>query len=567
VDKSEPENVQILVDGTLAGVSPATIFLPPGDRKIAFTSDGFDTNQEAIVVADKGKYTRTPRLNPKSGFVDVVSDPPGAEIRVTDAAAKLVTNVVANTSKRLFLQKGTYNLRATYPHLDPLDLANVAIKPGERTTIAPFNFAYGVVSFTNLQTGELEPTITRKTDGKTVAFGNAMPQKPETMIEYQVDAPAGYESISFALAVHRNVRTNVPVRLQRQKVQVALSSNLQGGKPNYLHLDEAGREISLGEGPEFRMSWANNVVFIARYTNLVEVRRTNDVPRTGRAEPLSFAFDYATVITTNLTAGTQVYREEQGKEYYHGTAPSPVLVKPGESKFNLLFSGVSLARTNHVVNPRGWLVLTSPGKPPWRSKTTGLEFVWVPGLPGAAGGGGFVSKYEVAQQQFSLVMGQNPSSTVGSNLPVNNVSQLHAEQFCSRLTQNCEQQSDLPPGPDRYAYALPSREQWQFFAAGTKVDGAILSDGSRQLYRRVPEPIGSSPIMANKFGLQDLVGNVAELCRNDNGSSYGSVGGSYTISVGRLSTIVDTNGVFKTTAFTEPLPQIGFRVLLLPSTQ
>ncbi|MGE0606216.1 MAG: formylglycine-generating enzyme family protein [Pirellulales bacterium] len=139
--------------------------------------------------------------------------------------------------------------------------------------------------------------------------------------------------------------------------------------------------------------------------------------------------------------------------------------------------------------------------------------------------------YEVTQDEYQQVMGENPSwfSADGpgrekiagqptGRLPVDMVSWHDAVEFCRRL-------SALPA--ERAAgrkYRLPTEAEWEYAARGgatgryasgdklTAADGNV-NDGPRSLDSRLfgaTRPVGS--YRPNGFGLYDVHGNVWEWC-------------------------------------------------------
>ena len=118
----------------------------------------------------------------------------------------------------------------------------------------------------------------------------------------------------------------------------------------------------------------------------------------------------------------------------------------------------------------------------------------------------WVGKYEVTQKQYEEITGENPSRFQGADRPVDSVSWDDAVAFCEKLTAR-ERAAGRLPGD--YAYDLPTDAQWDQFAAGTEVKGAVLSLTQT---RTGSENVGTAP--ANPYGLCDVVGNVWEWCRD-----------------------------------------------------
>jgi len=111
-----------------------------------------------------------------------------------------------------------------------------------------------------------------------------------------------------------------------------------------------------------------------------------------------------------------------------------------------------------------------------------------------------LSKYEVTQAQYRAVMGTNPASFKGDDLPVESVSWNDALEFSRKLSSLTGRK-----------YRLPTEAEWEYAArAGSttapgNVDGLAWcgpNSGNRT------HPVGQK--QANAFGLYDMYGNVWE---------------------------------------------------------
>ena len=132
------------------------------------------------------------------------------------------------------------------------------------------------------------------------------------------------------------------------------------------------------------------------------------------------------------------------------------------------------AGTEEVRVPEGFLLITggtftmgSPESEPWRSEDETRHSVSVSDF--------YMSAYEVTQQEYRDITGDNPSDFSGENLPVENVSWLDAVAYCNARSE----QEGLTPAYtidgtsvswDRSAngYRLPTEAEWEYACrAGT----------------------------------------------------------------------------------------------------
>ena len=117
--------------------------------------------------------------------------------------------------------------------------------------------------------------------------------------------------------------------------------------------------------------------------------------------------------------------------------------------------------------PGGTFTMGSPESEAWRSEDEQQHTVTVSGF--------YISPYEVSQEDYEALTGENPSTFDGNNLPVDSVSWLDAITYCNLLSE----QAGLTPAYqidgetvswDRSAngYRLPTEAEWEYACrAGT----------------------------------------------------------------------------------------------------
>jgi formylglycine-generating enzyme required for sulfatase activity/Flp pilus assembly protein TadD len=132
--------------------------------------------------------------------------------------------------------------------------------------------------------------------------------------------------------------------------------------------------------------------------------------------------------------------------------------------------------------------------------------------------GFWMGKYEVTQEQYRFVTGEDPSRITGESLPVENVSWYEATAFCQKLTKMEREAGRLP---QRWEYHLPTEAQWEYACrAGTTTlysfgnDAAQLGDYAWYFDNadKRTRPVGQKK--SNGWGLFDMHGNVGEWCRD-----------------------------------------------------
>jgi formylglycine-generating enzyme required for sulfatase activity len=116
-----------------------------------------------------------------------------------------------------------------------------------------------------------------------------------------------------------------------------------------------------------------------------------------------------------------------------------------------------------------------------------------------------IGKYEVTQEEWFAVMGNNPSSNKDRSLPVENVSWDDANLFAEKLAKKTGKK-----------YRLPTEAEWEYAARGlsTTIYPWGNSDDELSNYAwfsantDATNPAGQK--RPNEFGLHDMLGNVWE---------------------------------------------------------
>ncbi len=137
-----------------------------------------------------------------------------------------------------------------------------------------------------------------------------------------------------------------------------------------------------------------------------------------------------------------------------------------------------------------------------------------------------IDKFEVTQEEYERVMGDNPSKVKGKKNPVEQVRWSDAVRYCnerSRL-EGLEPAYDLKTWTCRFeasGYRLPTEAEWEYAARAGTTTAYSFGDSEAKLQQHAwfkanaqgkPRPAGRR--RPNAWGLYDMHGNVWEWCND-----------------------------------------------------
>jgi formylglycine-generating enzyme required for sulfatase activity len=124
--------------------------------------------------------------------------------------------------------------------------------------------------------------------------------------------------------------------------------------------------------------------------------------------------------------------------------------------------------------------------------------------------GFYLGKFEVTQEQYKYLMGNNPSKYKGKNLPVEHVSWNEALEFCKTLNKT----ENVPNG---WEFSLPTEAQWEYACRAGSISvyswgDSITPQNANYAISGFEKTVNVGTYPPNAWGFYDMHGNVSEWC-------------------------------------------------------
>jgi formylglycine-generating enzyme required for sulfatase activity len=153
-----------------------------------------------------------------------------------------------------------------------------------------------------------------------------------------------------------------------------------------------------------------------------------------------------------------------------------------------------------------------------------MQFVWIPPGEFIMGDGSnelpshdetiepfYLGAYEVTQEQWTTVMGSNPSLTRGAKYPVERLNWSDCQAFVSKMNEKYADSG--------MKFGLPTEAQWEYACRAGRPILSNPTDSREEIEEYAwmgrnahsdTHPVGQKK--PNDWGLYDMQGNVAEFC-------------------------------------------------------
>jgi hypothetical protein len=538
---SDPPGATVWIGTNNLGSTPMSLRRPIGETSFRFELTGFESTNVVVRVADKSRPNVRPMLVSDNGVFELSSDPPAALI--LDSKGIEVGRTSSGQALKLSRVPGNYSFTA---RIDGLGDVGAALTVNKREIKKhTFVFDYGSVSITS------EPDAAAvSTDGKALGFTPAtFIQKPGAKVAYRIAAPDYIPQTSVVTVATRELNRPVMAKLLPEPVSVRLTSDPPGAQFYF------GQGSLTGTDSVYQMPWGTNVVTArnALYPWLAEVTE-QVVLRKGAPNAADFKFSYGSVSfeTTPTDANAAIF--DRGQLIAH--TPTNLYVRPGRVDYEIVCEDqTNRVGTNVVLYAMHRFASAFEIKRDY-TNTVGMVLVRVKDPL-------YVCKFEVTQEQYQRVMGRGLEGK--PRQPVVNVKWADAQEFCQKLSQlDAAAEWAKRAHVDSWTYGLPTQTEWSRFSQN---DPAQLLEAVFDSTLSEPKEIDPLRKSANRSGLYDLYGNVAEWCVGADKQPI-TIGGSF---YNRKPRQIPADWMIETKNLASPVaegsPNIGFRCVLRPPGQ
>jgi hypothetical protein len=549
---SNPIGAEVFRDGKPLGKTPMIHSEKPGPAQYVFRLPGYEETTVVTNVVGPDQLRLEAILRPMVGWLELSSDPPGAEV-FRDGK-----RVATRTPALIQETPGIYHYELIHEGFEPLVIED-GIQEGKTNRRSYVLKKSYKKEATSLLPPPTWPTIRVQSDPPGAEIwragertGKLTPDAFRTspgMVSYLLKLE-GYEELTVSTNALEGQRINLAAQLKPLMGTIVVSSNPIGA-------DIFEGDQFVGKTPSVFTKKPAHVAYTIKLEGYEDQQLAGNIRAREQATlEAALAPILGRLNISSQPPGAEILQDgtPTGKR-----TPATLEERPRNAAYEFRLDDYDTVITNAIIQARSTRELKVSLVPRFRAITNsiGMELVLVRNFPGSPKTC-WVGKSEVSQDQYQRVMKDNPSPIKNASLPVVNISWSKAREFCQQLTE-IDRENLRRLGLKNITYELPTESQWEFYVADAKLQDAITSIGRTDL-RGGPEP-STGQVRTNRLGIADVIGNVWEFCTTD---SAGPVwrGGAFDArlpNVQHYRTIRYCKG--------EASKFVGFRVIVVSQTE
>ncbi len=512
---TNPPGAELYVNNARRGTTPKQLRYPEGTFSAKLTCPGFKTREFTVDLPAKKEYhIDLEREKYPIAFIPASGMPEG--ISVSEGDRKL--GVIGRGGLNLSLDSGEHLFTFTMRGYDDKQTAVNLMKAGN----------YPVSLKRSEYTLAVKTSVPARIYLNNKLLGTSPVEKKLFLDTYTVKVEAdGYLPEERVLPVEKNTALDFTLQ-KRQFIPFRVTSDPEGAEIYF-----GGKKQGAAPGT---FQWPEGDVTVQAVRGDQKDEKALTLTRTGKMPVLHFNLSDVPFRVVTDPPGAGVYVGGTKK----GTTPGNFAMPPGEHTVTVKLGDKEMSRK--VLLARGGMeqVLDFNLAEPVHgtAKTVGgMEFVYIRGgefmmgSPDGEGysnehprhlvkvGGFWMGKFEVTQNQYEDIVGNNPSYFKGlfrGSYPVETVSWNDARQFCQKFSQKYSVQARLPYEAE-WEYACRAGSTTSYYW-GDVFDGNYLwyygNSGN------TTHAVGGK--LPNAWGLYDMSGNVWEWCEDWYETYYGS---------------------------------------------
>ena len=478
-----------------------------------------------VVTVDNPRVIKDVALSPAFGSVEVTTNPSGATITV-ETDGRTFTSPCDITK----LPSGTHTLTVTYPGY-AISRNTVTITDG---CVIPMNIALDA-RFAQVAINTLDGA-TVKVNGEVIGKGSLAKQLDE-----------GIYDVEVSMAQHRTVTRQIEV-VAKQPQTIEINPTPIYGTLDVISTPMFSDVVVNGKNYGTTPVTINNLL-IGEYEVTISKEGCASVTR-----KVTITDGQLSTIEVDLPQGREytITSDRNGDDVYidgvkRGVTPLSISLSFGNHDVELRRDGKTAKKTIAVAQSSTANVLHLAFgllSPQWQAGISPStkqvlqqlvdNMVKVEGGTFRMGAKGsdadsdekpahkvtlsdyYIGKYEVTQEEWSAVMGNNPSNFKGTNNPVENVSWNDCQEFIKKLNKLTGMKFRLPTEAEWECAARGGNKSRGYkYSGSNNIGGVAWYDGNSS---RATHPVGTK--RANELGLYDMSGNVWEWCSDWYSRSY-----------------------------------------------